>query len=182
VIVPSGSSFVDIAFPNHTAGTAAIKAAMAVTDGNSSLPGKTYYYVGTIVNEVGETQAIGGVQKMIAVGAGQRVDITFFTVSGRNWRRRLYRGTASGVYDGYFEMAIESYTTFHDSGQAFTARRAGTSAEGARGIEPDAVYAVAVSPGWNTTTWITSKSTGGFRVNFGTTPPAESTLDWIIIR
>jgi hypothetical protein len=46
----------------------------------------------------------------------------------------------------------------------------------------DTKYSVGVSPAWNTTYWITGKSTTGFTINFGTAPSGASTLDWLIKR
>ena len=44
--------------------------------------------------------------------------------------------------------------------------------------QPDAVY---VTPQWNTTVWITGKTTTGFTINFGTAAPTGgSALDWVI--
>ncbi|MHB9023946.1 MAG: hypothetical protein ACYC7E_07170 [Armatimonadota bacterium] len=48
--------------------------------------------------------------------------------------------------------------------------------------EPDATYAVSVTPTWNTTVWVTNKATTGFTVNFGTAAPSGAKCDWIIIR
>jgi hypothetical protein len=48
--------------------------------------------------------------------------------------------------------------------------------------EPDTAYGVLVSPGWNTTYWITGKTTTSFTVNFGTAPTAASTFDWFLFR
>jgi len=44
--------------------------------------------------------------------------------------------------------------------------------------QPDAVY---VTPQWNTTVWITGKTTTGFTINFGTAAPTGgSYVDWVI--
>lgn len=48
--------------------------------------------------------------------------------------------------------------------------------------EDDANYKVLVAPTWNTTWWITNKTTTGFTINFGTAPSSNSTLDWSIRR
>lgn len=48
--------------------------------------------------------------------------------------------------------------------------------------EVDNSYGVQVLLAWNTTSWITSKSTTGFTINFGTAPSGASTLDWSISR
>ncbi len=48
--------------------------------------------------------------------------------------------------------------------------------------EPDAVYAVAVTPSWLTTLAVTKKAEGGFKVDFGTPAPENAKVDWILIR
>lgn len=48
--------------------------------------------------------------------------------------------------------------------------------------EADTNYKVFVALGWNSTWWITGKTTTEFVVNFGTSPAAASTLDWQLLR
>jgi hypothetical protein len=48
--------------------------------------------------------------------------------------------------------------------------------------EPDTNYGVVVTPQWNTTVWVTNKTTTGFRINFGTAPTVASALDWFLFR
>jgi len=48
--------------------------------------------------------------------------------------------------------------------------------------EPDAEYGVVVTPHWDTTVWVTNKTTTGFTVNFGTAPSSDSSLDWLLFR
>lgn len=50
------------------------------------------------------------------------------------------------------------------------------------GYEPDATYAVQVTPSWLTTVRVTSKTTAGFTIDFGTAAPAGATVDWFIVR
>jgi len=46
---------------------------------------------------------------------------------------------------------------------------------------PSTNYAVYVTPQWNTTVWITGKTTTGFTINFGTAAPTGgSYVDWVI--
>ena len=48
-------------------------------------------------------------------------------------------------------------------------------------ILPSTNYAVYVTPQWNTSYWITGKTTTGFTINFGTAAPTGgSALDWVI--
>lgn len=48
--------------------------------------------------------------------------------------------------------------------------------------EVDISYVPEVALGWNSTYWITNKSTSGFTINFGTPPASTNTLDWSIKR
>ena len=46
---------------------------------------------------------------------------------------------------------------------------------------PNTNYAVYVTPQWNTSVWITGKTTTGFTTNFGTAAPTGgSYVDWVI--
>jgi len=48
--------------------------------------------------------------------------------------------------------------------------------------QENAVYGVSVIPSWDTTVYITAKSTTQFTVTFGTNAGASDTLDWFIYR
>lgn len=48
--------------------------------------------------------------------------------------------------------------------------------------EPNTNYIINVQPYWNTTTWISLKTTSSFRINFGTAPGSNSPLDYSIRR
>ena len=48
--------------------------------------------------------------------------------------------------------------------------------------EPNTSYAVQLTTTWQTTIAITSKSTTGFTVSFGTAAPAASSVHWLIVR
>lgn len=49
--------------------------------------------------------------------------------------------------------------------------------------EEDTNYGVLVTPYWNTSVWITNKTTSGFTVNFGTAAPTGgSYIDWFVYR
>lgn len=48
--------------------------------------------------------------------------------------------------------------------------------------QADIQYLVTVVPSWNTTYWITGKTTTGFTINFGTAPSTISTIDWRLMR
>jgi hypothetical protein len=48
---------------------------------------------------------------------------------------------------------------------------------------PDANYSVQCSPTYNTTCYITGKTTGGFTINFGTAAPdGNQKVDWLVVR
>ena len=46
----------------------------------------------------------------------------------------------------------------------------------------DTNYAVMCTPSWNTTCYVTGKSTTGFTLNFGTASGATDTVDWFVVR
>jgi hypothetical protein len=48
--------------------------------------------------------------------------------------------------------------------------------------EPNNNYGVNVTPNWNTTVWVTGKTTTGFTVNFGTAAPSGAMIDWHLFR
>jgi hypothetical protein len=48
--------------------------------------------------------------------------------------------------------------------------------------EPDTDYAVFVTPNWNTSVWVTGKTTTQFVVNFGTVAPTGATIDVAVCR
>ena len=47
---------------------------------------------------------------------------------------------------------------------------------------PDANYAVLCTPNWNTTCFVSGKTTTGFTLNFGTAAPAGQLVDWFVAR
>jgi hypothetical protein len=161
---------------------AAIKAA-APSQGEGVLAPGTYFYIATFVNEVAETSAVG--EKSVAVTPpNNQVNFSFYGSSRPGAKRRIYRGTASGVYDGYFETDFNA-TSFTDTGGPFTGTKSpmspGFDAETSM-QEPDANYAVIVTPAGNTTVWVTDKATTEFTVHFGTAPHSDSAFDWFIVR
>jgi hypothetical protein len=183
VPVSSGATSKAVTFSTALAtGDAAIETATAASGGGTLAAG-TYYYIASLVNEAGETGAV--TEKTVVVSSpNNQVGFTFYGVSTSGWKRRIYRGTASGVYDGYFETGLEA-TTFTDIGGALTGLKSpmgsGFDAETSM-QEPDANYAVIITPAWNTTVWVTNKATTGFTVHFGTGPGADSSFDWFIVR
>jgi hypothetical protein len=43
-------------------------------------------------------------------------------------------------------------------------------------------YTILVEANWNTTVYITNKSSGGFRINFGTSAPSGAQVRWVKVR
>lgn len=167
---------------NVEGGNADISTIAAATTGGATLADGTYYYRVCGVTALGER--LGGAEETVTVsGADNSVNIAMYGGMSGRFKFRIYRGIATGVYDGYFEMD-ELDTTFSDIGQAFT--REGSLPPPAGGsnsmAEPDANYGVWVSPSWLTTWRVTSKATTGFTVDFGTAAPASATIDWLITR
>jgi hypothetical protein len=185
IAVPASAASLALLFTiGHSAGQVAINTATAAQIGGSLAAG-TYYYLGTAVTVHGETA--GTSEKVVRVAApNDSVNLTFFGTAHDGLKRRVYRGTKPGVYDGYFELPLNSDAAFADKGSAFTARRSPpiSGNDDTSMQEPDANYGVMVTPNWNTTVWITRKATTGFTMNFGTAAPRDGSgmVDWLIVR
>ena len=182
IVVHAGSQFIDVAFPLEiTAGQAAIHTAVPTKGG--SLEKGTYYYAATALNELGETGYTN--EQRVTIGEGNNaVQIIFNGLRGV-FKRRVYRGTQAGVYDGAYELPLNSNSAFIDTGAAFDIPLKKPPLPGAiapSGAEPDPNYGVTVTPSWNTTFWISDKSTTGFRLNFGTPAGKDSRIDWLMVR
>lgn len=48
--------------------------------------------------------------------------------------------------------------------------------------EQNSNYGLMMCPNWNTTFWVTDKSTTGFKANFGTVSPSDAFLDYSVNR
>jgi hypothetical protein len=203
VAVANGATFVDVAFPGGlSSGTSFfVSGPTAVVDGSSTLPANTYYYATTLVGKRGEV-GVGGflgltagpprtfvastTYKSVVVASGERADMTFsgFGASAL-YRRRVYRGTAVDVFDGFFEMPATTLS-FSDNGTvAFTGQDIPPPQNStiATQHEVDADYIVpAVEVGWDTGWWISNKATTGFRINFHNAAPSATTVGWLIAR
>jgi hypothetical protein len=201
--VANGATFVDVAFPAQVFGGMAQfgSGPTAVVDGTSTLAANTYYYALTLIGRRGETGVDGYTgppcgpmpafsptisYKSVVVAAGQRVDIGFVPLGGLGglYRHRVYRGTAPGVFEGFFEIPGTT-NSFQDLGQAFL----GKDVPPVNGFtipsqqEVDANYIVpAVEVSWDTGWWISNKSTTGFRINFHNAAPADTSVGWLIAR
>jgi hypothetical protein len=60
---------------------------------------------------------------------------------------------------------------------------AGTSSITVTDVDANDNYTVLVEVSWNTTVWIDNKTSGGFRINFGTAVPSGGrTIRWVKVR
>lgn len=168
----------------HGPGASAINTLTAANTGGATLAAGTYFYLATSVTTHGESPGTAEQSATIA-GADNSAVVSFFGMTADGFKRRIYRGTATGVYDGYFEHTLNSNANFTDIGQAFDGLKSPPTpgVDDTSMIEPDANYAVVLTPSWGTTTFVTSKATTGFTANFGTaTPDALQTFDWVLVR
>jgi Pectate lyase superfamily protein len=153
----------------------------------STLMVGTYYYAVTIVSKQGETGVLYGntvspQYKMIAVAAGERVNVTLDGALPKGAIRRVYRGTAPGYFNGYWNISGNSFVD--DGNKAFDGsgmppQNCNIPAQ----IEDDENYQIVATPSWATTIHITHKTTTGFMLNFGTAAPdASQTVAWLMFR
>lgn len=167
----------------HSPGNATINTAAASATGGTLAAG-TYYYTATAITAHGECSLTA--EKTVVVGGpNDSATLTWFGMTADGFKRRIYRGTAPGVYDGYFEMALDSNANFVDNGAVFDGYKTPPLAgiDDTNMTEPDANYGVVVTPSWLTTVRVTGKLTTGFTVDFGTaTPDANQTIDYVIVR
>jgi hypothetical protein len=86
-----------------------------VTSGGS-LADDTYYYVVTAIDPYGEGKLSNETAETITGGGGAgKVNLTWTDIADATLYR-VYRGTTSGSYTGYYETATNSFT---DTGAAF---------------------------------------------------------------
>jgi hypothetical protein len=182
VAVGAGNASVAVTFPVSLFPGQAVSASLTpVVQGGGTLAG-TYYYTPTLVTEYGES---GGVEVSTTITApNNAATMTFFGGLSPRYMRRLYRGRASGDYDGYYDLPINSDAAFTDTGAAFTGlKNPPYNASSPSGVEDNANYTITVTPQWDTTVWVTNKATTGFTINFGTVAPGGgSFVDWQLIR
>src|SRR5439155_10738411 len=120
-----------------------------------------YYYVASVVTSHGESGAFG--EKSVSLSkVNNAVLISFYGMNPDGFKRLVYRGTQPGVYDGYYELPLNSSAEFLDIGAPFNGKKSPSLSDDTSMIEPDSNYAVLVSPNWNTSVWITAKTTTGF--------------------
>lgn len=162
-------------------GYADIQAATPATGGTLA-PG-AYYYLASGVTRGGESR--GSTERAVTVVApNNAVSIACYGTAHPRYKRRIYRGTAPGVYDGYFELP-EKVNAFLDVGGPFTAAgvippRAGVVDNSLD--EPDDKYLVVATPSWSTGVHVTGKAVTGFTLNFTTPAPAGARVDYMIAR
>lgn len=159
-----------------------------VNDGASTLPAGTYYYGATYLAARGETglDTLDSTPpyKTRVVGSGQKVTLSMSR--GADYTTRVYRGTASGQFDGYWQAPYGSgaYTMHDDGAVPFD----GVDLPPPNGswipsqAEADALYAIVATPSWNTSVWVTSKATSGFTLNFGSAAPVGASAQWLLFR
>jgi len=95
----------------------------------------------------------------------------------------LRRNIAAATWTKVFEVSNRGTIAPKQKGVGITVTAGATSLlVTLPEAEPDASYGVLVVPSWNTTVWVTNKTTSGFTVNFGTAPTADSPIDYFIYR
>lgn len=184
-VAASATSLVIVFFPS-TGGQ--ISSATATAGG--TLPNATYFYCQTVVSAHGEGVGTCGSNEKSATtsGANNSVTIVLSAVNGvggrTGYRRRIYRGTATQVYDGYFERPLNDDSNFVDTGSVvFTELRSINLQTSNDMIEPDANYNVFVACNWNCGWWVTGKATTGYTIQFNTPAPSGGgTVDTFYVR
>lgn len=85
--------------------------------------------------------------------------------------------------DTYWERIRRRYLTSAGTkvGQSVTAAATTVAVTFPR-TEVDTSYGVLATPNWGTTVWVTTKTTTGCTINFGTAAPANATVDFITFR
>lgn len=206
--VTQGATSKAIAFPSVNVGTLGTNIQLFAHSVSGSLtPSTTYYYrvaprtrfrgPGTYAAQVSVT--LGGSQTSTIVKLRNLLSTTTdFLIEGFT----VLRGTTNGGpytqrcdiiptgLAGYIPLA----TDLVDIGTALTGSGIGYSDSNAfstgswtgsvdeSGYEPDTSYGVIVTPSWLTTVRVTSKTTAGFTIDFGTAAPSGATVDWFLVR
>lgn len=150
-----------------------------------TLPAATYYLLGTVINKMGETGMIVAAEKTGTTAAGNlTLAVTFTATPAAGFRRRVYIGRASGVYDGFVEGAIDSNATLNITSNTYTGISPLDTVNYAVSMaEPDAAYAVNFKFNFDAgSQWWTVKAVGGFTLNWTNGAPANAMVDWEIRR
>lgn len=191
VVSPStGATTASVTFPGLIQGsTYAFNTLTTPADGTSTLTTGTYYYGTTVLTKHGETgvnynNSTQHNHRAVAVTSGQAVAMTFYGGTVSSMKRRIYRSKVNdpGYFEGYWEQS-NTGSSFTDTGQSFTARAMPPPESNIPSCEEsDTSYQIVATPSWNTTVWITNKTTTGFTLNFGTAAPASQTCAWLLYR
>jgi hypothetical protein len=184
IAVPEGEDEITVNFQaSVSGGSAGWNSIVAANTGGATLADGTYYYLSTYVTPAGEGGPSSESAGIVVAGADNSVVITGFASLADaddhpSLVRRIYRGTASGEYDGYFEVAPGNFT---DIGQAFTKTGVQPPDAGATNscAEPDTNYIPHISPHYNSGGWwITDRTTTSYHVHFANVGPGGgSTFD-----
>lgn len=97
----------------------------------------------------------------------------------------LARITASGDLTVKNASVEGAYITFSNNirGYNVSVAASATSQTVSFGTaHPDANYAVFCTPDWNTSCYVSNKTTNGFTLNYGTAAPAAQQVDWFVAR
>lgn len=97
----------------------------------------------------------------------------------------LARITASGDLTVKNASVEGAYITFSNNirGYNMSVAASATSQTVSFGTaHPDANYAVFCTPDWNTSCYVSNKTTNGFTLNYGTAAPAAQQVDWFVAR
>jgi len=86
-------------------------------------------------------------------------------------RKTVMRNSANKIYLPYYVKS---------AGVVLVA--SGSSYVDVADLDDDANYTVLVEVGWNTAVYITNKTSGGFKINFGTAPTSDSYVRWVKVR
>jgi hypothetical protein len=182
--VSAGAATKAVTFSPGFSGGAIDFSSLTASNGAGTLPPATYYYLGTVTTPGGECR---GLERSVVVSApNDTVDLAIYGLVGAtNYKLRIYRGTATGVYGGCYELPLNT-GTYTDTNASFDIVGALPPGDGVNDNsmqEPDANYAVLVTPSWLTTHRVTSKATTGFTVDFGTAAPGGGgTIDIMMVR
>lgn len=205
----TSATSVEVTFPSK--GVPAPSFSLTAGTAGSLTPSTTYYYVVANRDRYGgpgtpaaqKSVTLNSNQNSVLVRIDNPADKTndWWFYGCTIWRGTSNGGPYSARYDILPETPLPAFATsggFVDTGDtatwtAVSNRSWGYPTETAvstgsftaadeSGHEADADYDVFVSPSWATTVHVTSKSTSGFTINFGTAAPAGGKVSWLLVR
>lgn len=196
VTVPSGSTSVVVNFPPSSNGNSG--GVQTVPSAGGSLASGTYFYKSSFVTARGESAST--IETSVTL-TGSNHTVTAFWVGpdpssdGSIFRVRIYRGTTTGVYDGFWDLPLKSvvgspgYKTIVDDGTvAFTGVATApipASGDWTGAAEPDTNYRVMVESAWSTArpyVLNSDKTTSGFTIHFENAPGSDTVVGWMLYR